>query len=172
MSVPNISNNYPNDLGFPLQENSFWTGKVVTKVHEVTSCVVSSISSIAQFILSSCICVGTLGLYTLNDLKDYFSIKGSLEDKDRSAAFSSRDDMEEKSPDIVLKEAKSNLKRHESKISIDSTTFRRLRLPQSSNCSSLYPNLGDNTLFKLSTHQKTPEERLAEMEKSVIDKGR
>ena len=85
MSIPkNIPNRLLNHVEPPLQESGSLLGKVVTKVHATTNYVISSISSVAQFILSSCISVGTLGRYTLDDLKDYFSTTGSLEDKDSS----------------------------------------------------------------------------------------
>ncbi len=91
----------------PLQESSSWGGKVVTKVHEVTSCVISSISSVAQSILSGCIYVGTLGDYTLDDLKDYFSKENaSLEDK---PSLEDEKDITKEKP-----EYESNLKRNPS----------------------------------------------------------
>ncbi|PWU16193.1 MAG: hypothetical protein C5B45_01140 [Chlamydiae bacterium] len=175
MSIPSISDHYPKDLGSPLQESSSWTGKVVTKVYEATNCVVSSINSVAQSILSSCISIGTLGRYKLDDLKDYFLVEGSFEDKNRSNSSSQEDDLEKTNVSAfanTLGEAKSNLKRHESKMSIDSATFRRFRLPHdpSSPYSSLYPSMVDTV--KLSTCQKTPKERLAEMEKSATNNGK
>jgi len=173
MSIPDISDSSPGYFALPLQESSSWGGKVVTKVHEVTSYVISSISSVAQSILSSCIYVGTLGHYALDDLKDYFSKENtSLEDNNDTPAVSSKEDDIEETDVSELASAlrKAQLKRHESKMSIDSATFRRFHSPHDSQYLSLYPSLGDTV--KLSTHQKTPEERLAEMEKSVINKGK
>lgn len=163
MSTPTISHSLPNDFVPPLQESGSWAGKVITKVHTTASYVISSIDSMAQSILSNFIYVGTLGRYTLNDLKDYFSIKVSIENKNAE-----EDHIEEKNinsePNNVLEETKSKLKRHDSKISVDSTTLRSIRLRRDSNSQhqSLYPDLGG--MVKLSTHAKTPEQRLAEME--------
>ena len=82
MSIPeNISYSPLNNLGPPLQESSSWTRKVITKVRTTASCLVSSIGSVAQSILSNFIYVGTLGRYTLDDLKDYFSTKVSIENR-------------------------------------------------------------------------------------------
>jgi hypothetical protein len=174
MSIPeNIPNRLLNHLEPPLQESGSLLGKVVTKVHTTTNYAISSISSVAQFILSSCISVGTLGRYTLDDLKDYFSTTDSLEDI--SAVSSKGDAIEEASvseSDRALKETKSKLQRHDSKMSVNSTTLRRIRSPRDSDssCSSLYPNLEDTV--KLSTHPKNPKERLAEMEESAINRGK
>ncbi len=176
MISPSISHSsLNNNLGPPLQESGSWAGKVVTKVHEATSYVVSSISSVAQSILSSCIYVGTLGRYTLDDLKDYFSKENaSLEcNNDIVAVSSTEDDIEEISEvDSSLKEARSNLKRHGSKMSVHSTTLRRFRSPATTNSfyQKLYGEVAETLI--LSTCSKTPEERLAEMERSVINKGK
>lgn len=165
MSIPeNISYSPLNNLGPPLQESSSWTGKVITKVRTTASCLVSSIGSVAQSILSNFIYVGTLGRYTLDDLKDYFSTKVSIENRN----------IEEKSvsePNSVLEESKSKLKRHDSKISVNSTTLRSIRSRRDSNSQypALYPSLGG--MVKLSTYAKTPEQRLAEMEKEAIEKN-
>jgi len=158
----NISYSPLNNLGPPLQESSSWTGKVITKVRTTASCLVSSIGSVAQSILSNFIYVGTLGRYTLDDLKDYFSTKVSIENRN----------IEEKSvgeADNALKEAKSRLKRHDSKVSVSSTLFRKLcQSSFSSQDQSIYPNLGGEV--KVSTYAKTPEQRLAEMEKIAMEK--
>lgn len=158
----NISYSPLNNLGLPLQESSSWTGKVITKVRTTASCLVSSIGSVAQSILSNFIYVGTLGRYTLDDLKDYFSTKVSIENRN----------IEEKSvgeADNALKEAKSRLKRHDSKVSVSSTLFRKLcQSSSNSQDQSIYPNLGGEV--KVSTYAKTPEQRLAEMEKIAMEK--
>ncbi|VHO04130.1 hypothetical protein [Candidatus Rhabdochlamydia sp. T3358] len=174
MSSPSISHSsLNNNLGFPLQESGSFLGKVVTKVHTTTSYVISSISSVAQFILSSCISVGTLGRYTLDDLKDYFSTKVFLENKDTLAVPPEGDGIEETTVSEFAKDligAKSGLRRNGSKMSVNSTLFRKFHSKRNSKFESLYPNLKETV--KLSTYEKTPEERLAEMEKSAINRGK
>ncbi|MEK7339923.1 MAG: hypothetical protein WBD50_08075 [Candidatus Rhabdochlamydia sp.] len=145
----------------PLQESSSWGGKVVIKVHEVTSCVISSISSVAQSILSGCIYVGTLGHYTLDDLKDYFSKENaSLEgNNDTLAVSSTEDDIKEKNivePDSTLEKkdeelSQSRLNRHPSKVSVSSQLYRSIRAGGVANSpySTAFQGMGET--MKLST---------------------
>ena len=144
----------PQHLGPSLQESSSWAGKVVTKIYTTTNYAISSIDSVAKSILSNFIYVGTLGRYTLEDLKDYFSTRVHIENERNS----------------VLEEAQSSLKRHDSKVSVNSTLLRSLRSPRSSDSQyqSIYPDLAGGV--KLSTYSKNPEQRLAEMERAAMEK--
>lgn len=142
----------PKHLGPSLQESSSWAGKVVTKIYTTTNYAISSIDSVAKSILSNFIYVGTLGRYTLDDLKGYFSTRVPIENKRNS----------------VLEEAKSSLKRHDSKVSVNSILLRGLRFPRDPQYPSIYPDLAGGV--KLSTYSKNPEQRLAEMERAAVEK--
>ncbi|MDR2539863.1 MAG: hypothetical protein LBC45_04635 [Chlamydiales bacterium] len=160
MGISNISNNYPSDLGLPLQESNCWMGKVIAHIHKSTSGLISSISSLAQSILSSLIYVGTLGHYTLSDLKNGFSMKRD------SSGDNARIDKGLFGNDTfgqALEKVKSELKRHDSKISVCSTLLRELRCSSDPKHRPIYPDLSQG--IKLSTYSKTPQQRLAEMEK-------
>ena len=175
MSSPIILHNHPSHLGSPLQESGSLIGKVITKVYTTTNYLISSISSVAESILSNFIYVGSLGRYTLDDLKGHFSIKGFSEDKDRLTVSSKKDDIEEESISElanVLRKAKSGLERHDSKMSVDSITFQTVHLPYDFDTPhlSIYPNL--ENIVKLSTHRKDPKERLSEKKKYVINRGK
>ncbi|KAG6559827.1 hypothetical protein RHABOEDO_001545 [Candidatus Rhabdochlamydia oedothoracis] len=180
MGISNISNNYPDNLGSPLQESGSLIGRVITKVYITTNYLISSIGSVTQSILSNFIYVGSLGRYTLDDLKGCFSIKGSLENSDNSSK--THEDLAQSKlnkhgslgndvPNKDLEEAKSKLKRCKSNVSVNSSILRKFRSPDASN--PLYQELYEKVAetLTLSTHSKTPEKRLKAMEKSVNEQG-
>lgn len=107
-----------NNFVQPLQESGSLARKVITKVYKTTSYVIYSISSIAQSILSECIYVGSFGRYTIEDLKSYlFTKKVSLEEKIVPDSSSAKTD---------VREEKSAIQRHPSKVSVASSYFRRV----------------------------------------------
>lgn len=76
------------------QETGSLYGRLVSTISRNSSYIAQSISSIAQSILSKCIYIGSLGRYTLDNLKNYF--------------FSQNAPLESKSSNEVIEGSQSN----------------------------------------------------------------
>lgn len=165
MSITNIFYSHPNHLETPLPERSSLLGKFVTKVHTTTSYLIASIHSLARLILSYFIYVGSWGRYTLNA---HFSLQRGLGNSASCANIQEVVSKRNQREDLrAIEENKAfnkvPLKRHASKLSVSSNILRNIRSERAS--SSLYPNLAE--MVTLSTCVKTPEQRLAELERQA-----
>ena len=113
-----IITGYPIDQAVLPQGSNSLPEKAVTQLYRATSYVVSSINQIAQSILSKCIYMGSLGRYTLDDIKNYLFT-------DQAAV---RDEALPSNKEEVFESTKSKLERSpsmESGISISPSIFGR-----------------------------------------------
>lgn len=131
---------YPVDPFTPPQSSNSLPGKVIAQVYRAASYVISSINRISQSILSKCIYIGSIGRYTLDDVKSYlFTDQAALQEEVLKETTA------EEEPEYI-----SKLKRQDSKISVNSTFFRSLQ--ESGKKTNLYPDL--SAMAKLSERSK------------------
>lgn len=168
MSTKSVVGGYSDIPGSLTQESDSLPLRVFAQLTRTANQIVDSISNVAQSILSKCIHIGSLGRYTLDDLKSIlFKNQISLESEitevqaDENTAMDKVhiDDLESKvtldidrnfedssnidqtSEEVLEEERKRyDLKRQDSLISVTSSLYGRLKKPKEGE-EGIYPDL-------------------------------